>query len=219
MSDEPFNYSGKLSFLYRACFDARLQRADLAVLAVMTEHANRFTGRCHPSVQRIVDTSGIPKTTALRSIRRLEDAGWIEAKRRNGAQSEYELTSPGDGTGSGGDTGAASGTGAKSNLQRGRTGATPGTDPVPVPGHEQRLFKSNKGGGATRAFDRSVKQQTHAPAATYVTPSPIQPERPKHERDIEWIRQQRDLLGTITAEEADRLISEIRAEHATQTTN
>lgn len=138
-ANAPFSYSGKLAFLRRACCDTRLVQSDLAVLSVLIDHANKITGIAdYQSVTRIVTESGVPKTTAIRAIRRLEGAGWIVPNKRFGATSSYALTGATTGTSS------TAGTGAISNLLRGKTGATTGTGPVPRPEHIQGLQEKQK---------------------------------------------------------------------------
>lgn len=138
MADEPFNYSGKLAYLRRVCVDPRLQRTVVAVAAVLIDYADKNTGRCYPSVARIVQESGVPKTTTLRALRRMEEFGWLITERRNGAQSSYTLTSSDTGTGATVGTGASwNQTGAIQNLRVGRTGPDTGTEAVPTPEPEQ----------------------------------------------------------------------------------
>lgn len=130
----PFGYSGKLEFLRRACCDGRLLQSDLAVLSVLVDHANKTSGIAdYQSIARIVGESGIPRTTAIRAVQRLEEAGWIVPEKRFGAISSYALTGSTPGTGS------AHGTGAIRNLQRGKTGSAHGTGPVPHTEHIQGL--------------------------------------------------------------------------------
>lgn len=140
--NEPFNYSGKLTFLRQACIDSSLIRTDLAVLAVMLDYVKRDTGVCFPSVATMVRESGVPRTTVLRSIKRLEDARWLSADRRNGASTRYVLTSPVSGTSPVGGTGATwNATGATQVL---RTGPVHGTEAVPS-ADPQPEVKANQG--------------------------------------------------------------------------
>lgn len=87
--DPPLNYSGKLWRLGRICRDKRLSQAAIAVAAVLIEHADRYSGRCYPSVSRIVTESGLPRTNVLRALKALESTGWIIVERRTGATSTY----------------------------------------------------------------------------------------------------------------------------------
>lgn len=147
----PFSYSGKLAFLRSACCDTRLVQSDLAVLSVLVDHANKVTGIAdYQSVTRIVAESGVPKTTAIRAIRRLEGAGWIVPAKRFGVTSSYVLTGADIGTGS------TAGTGAISNLLRGKTGATTGTGPVPHPEHIQGLQEKQKLQGKSTRMKTTV---------------------------------------------------------------
>lgn len=143
-----FSYSGKLSVMLAATRDPSLMRTDLAVLGVLMEHADRNSGEAFPSVARLVGESGVPKTTTLRALKRLEASGWMRVERRQGAHSTYWLTGPADGTSKESSTGAthgtspAGGTGAIQSRNRChpglRTGSTHGTNPVPHVGPEQR---------------------------------------------------------------------------------
>ncbi len=129
---KPFNYSGKLAVLIAASRDPRLTRADVAVLSVIVDHASQQTGEAYPSVNRIVQEAGVPRTTVLRALQRIEAAGWVRAERRQRMRSTYWLTGITHGT----RTGAIS----KRNwchLRRG-TGATDGTKLVPPTDPEQR---------------------------------------------------------------------------------
>jgi hypothetical protein len=143
MSDEPFTYSGKLAFLRRVCVDPRLQRTAVAVVAVIVDHAHRSTGRTHVSVATIVAESGVPKSTALRALRRLEELGWLSAEKRFGTSSNYTLTSATAGTGPDVGTGVIwNATGAIQNLRKGKTGPDAGAGPVPNSGHKQEDLKA-----------------------------------------------------------------------------
>lgn len=153
MGDERFNYSGKLEFLRRICVDPRLQRTAVAVASVIVDHADRRSGVAYPSVARIVTESGVPKSTALRAIRRLEETGWVTSDRRMGALTHYRLTGPEAGTGSEFGTGANwNATGAIQNLRRGKTGPDGDTKVVPMPGPKQ---KSSKATGIEQRTDAS----------------------------------------------------------------
>lgn len=143
MADERFNYSGKLAFLQRLCIDPRLQRTAVAVAAVIVDHANRVTGQTHVSVATIVTASGVPKSTALRALRKLEECGWLESDKRFGASSNYRLTGPDSDTGPDAGTGANwNATGAIQNLRKGLTGPDAGAGPVPMSGHKQKDLKA-----------------------------------------------------------------------------
>lgn len=145
MADEPFNYSGKLQYLQQACWIPGLVRADLAVLAAIVHHANMQSGATYASVAALVSMSGVPRSTALRSIRRLEARGQLVAERRFGATTTYSLTRAAPGTGPEVGTGAISNqTGAIQNLRRGQTGPERDTEPVPAPGHKQKIKQSNR---------------------------------------------------------------------------
>ena len=112
----PWGYSAKVKFAIRMMRDRRLNPSALAVGSVLIDHANRKSGKCFLKVATIVDESGVPRSTALRSLQALESTGWIETDKRFGAVSNYQLTGPEDGTG------PTVGTGVNLNLRRGGTG-------------------------------------------------------------------------------------------------
>ena len=138
--DPPLNYSGKLWRLGRICRDKRLSQAAIAVAAVLIEHADRYSGRCYPSVSRIVTESGLPRTNVLRALKALESTGWIIVERRTGATSHYVLT------GATGDTSATHGTGTTHGSDESQTGTTHGTEPVPrMAPKQKRKAKATEG--------------------------------------------------------------------------
>lgn len=130
MSNDVFEYSGKLAHLYQLCRDKRLVASVLAVASVLIEYANKTTRIAYPSIATIVAESGVPKTTAIRALRRLEECGYLIADRRNGAHSVYTLTSPAHGTGA-----TWNATGATRGLQ---TGPAHGTEAAPSTEPEQK---------------------------------------------------------------------------------
>lgn len=136
---EPFNYSGKLSYLQRVCRDPRLTRTATAVASVLVEYADRNTGKAYPSIDRIVEETGIGKSTCIRGIKLLEQCEHLTAARRAGSNNLYILTGSEGGTSAGLGTGVSwNATGVISNLRAGKTGVTTGTDPAPTPEPEQR---------------------------------------------------------------------------------
>lgn len=156
VTGEPFNYSGKLAFLRKVCCDPGLRRTDVAVMSVLVDYANVTTGVAFPSIATIVAESGVPKTTTIRALRRLEDAHWLTANKRNGANSTYTLT--GSGTGAGSDTGTGAiwnQTGAIQNLRVGKTGSDTGAEAVPTPEPEQKKAKAT---GRTEAADADASR-------------------------------------------------------------
>lgn len=153
MADEPYSYSGKLDYLCRLARDRRLTQAAIAVATVLVDHANKETGQCFPSVATIIARAGVPKTTTIRALRLLEEAGWIAADKRNGAVTHYTLTGAMHGTGSVGGTGAISG------LKRGQTGSTHGTEAVPSTEPEQKEKQKQQGKTRSRATPRVTFDQ------------------------------------------------------------
>lgn len=150
MADELFNYTGKLNYLFGVCRDNRLTKSAIAVTTVLVDYADKRTGACYPSIDRIVSESGVPRTTAIKSLKRLAQLGHMEATKKVGAISNYLLTRPDTGTRSDSGTRAIpDATSAISNLRRGKTGPARGTDPVPAPEHEQE-----------KAIEATSKEQT-----------------------------------------------------------
>lgn len=145
MADDLYNYSGKLAYLQAVCRDARLGRSELAVMSILIEHADKVTGSCYPSIGRMVDTGKVSKSSAIRALRKLEEAGWIQASKRNGALTNYTLTGVTGGTGIVLGTGVVSAkTGVIQNLRRGPTGSERDTEAVPGVTPEQEKNKSNR---------------------------------------------------------------------------
>jgi hypothetical protein len=141
MTDDPFNYSGKLAYLRRLCIDPRLRRTAVAVAAVIVDHANMAYGETYVSVATIIAESQVPRSTALRALRSLERFGWLVTQKRFGTSSNYRLTSPDAGAGSDIGTGVNwNATGAIQNLRRGQTGSDVGVGPVPASGHKQKTL-------------------------------------------------------------------------------
>lgn len=157
MSEDLFNYSGKLVYLARVCRDARLTKSAIAVSTVLVEYADKRTGACYPSIERIVAESGVPRTTTIKSLKRLVQLGHMEAIKRLGANTNYLLTSSDSGTSSGSGTRAIpNATSAISNLRRGKTSPARGTDPVPAPEHKQE-----------EAIQATGKEQTERVASRF----------------------------------------------------
>lgn len=139
---DAFNYSAKLDYLQGICRDARLTRSAIAVASVLVEYAHKRTGEAYPSIARIVEESGVPRTTCLRAIRQLEDCAHLSASRKQGAQSLYLLTHSTSGTSStDGTSPTQDATSAIQDAGLSSTGSTHGTDPVlPMdPEQEEKL--------------------------------------------------------------------------------
>ncbi len=73
-------------------FDAyRLLRPRLwPVMQVLVAHADR-AGRCWPSVRRIADLTGVPRSTVSRYLAALERAGHLSRTRRPGSVFVYQI--------------------------------------------------------------------------------------------------------------------------------
>lgn len=154
-----WSYSEKLALMLRLSRDRRLTQSAIAVASVLVDRADKATGRAFPSVASIVADSGVPKSTAIRALQALEQAGWVTAEKRFGAVSHYLLTGPEDGTGS------TPGTGANLNLRRGGTGPEDGTNRFHARDTEQKEEdQKQQGRAALRASpaDSGSKGQTFA---------------------------------------------------------
>lgn len=157
----PWGYSAKVKFAIRMMRDRRLNPSALAVGSVLIDHANRKSGKCFLKVATIVEESGVPRSTALRSLQALESTGWIETDKRFGAVSNYLLTGPEDGTG------PTVGTGVNLNLRRGGTSPDGETNRSHGRDTEQGLEQEDQkqqGRAALRASpaDSGSKGQTFA---------------------------------------------------------
>ena len=103
----------KFEALCAACCDPRLARGDLAVLAVILQHANNQTGKAWPGVNRIAAVANIDRSSAMRSIAKLERAGLVEVDRsKRGRSNTYRPRTPTSGADATSRTGATSGAGA-----------------------------------------------------------------------------------------------------------
>ena len=145
MADDLYNYSGKLAYLQAVCRDPRLGRSELAVMSILVEHADKAKGTCYPSIARMVETAQVSKSAAIRALRKLQEAGWIQASKRNGALTNYTLTGVIGATGVILGTGVIHAqTGVIQNLHRGPTGSERDTEAVPGMTPEQGKSKSNR---------------------------------------------------------------------------
>jgi len=115
-----WSFSERLDLLMTACRDASIKRTDVAVLSVILEHANTTTGEAWPGMTRICELAGMSKQTAIRSISRIESAGYITVERTFGRVNRYTLTGPPADTGNSPRTGNTWGkTGNTSGLRTG----------------------------------------------------------------------------------------------------
>jgi hypothetical protein len=193
MSDDLFPYSQKLVYLSDVCRDARLTRAALAVSSVLVQYADKRTGACYPSIERIVAESGVPRTTAIKALKRLGQLGHMQITRRDGANNNYLLTSPDSGTSSGSETRSISNaTSAVSNLRRGKTRPDHGTDPVPAPEHKQRE--------AIEAIGKEQTERVGSRFDEFYLAYPRKEGRPKAEKA--W-------MGAKLDKHADRILADV----------
>lgn len=57
---------------------AKLKPAQFMILACIKAHQNRFTGESEAGAKRLCQVSGIGRTTVFKSLKVLEEKGWIE---------------------------------------------------------------------------------------------------------------------------------------------
>jgi len=85
----------KFEALAGACCDPRLARGDVGVLAVILRHANAASGAAWPGVNRIAAQANIDRSSVMRSIGKLERAGFIEVDRgHRGRSNTYRPCMP-----------------------------------------------------------------------------------------------------------------------------
>lgn len=68
-----------------------LTPTDKLVLLALVNHLNDETGACYPSWDRLATRTGLSRRTISRTIARLEDEGFIDATRKPGTSTRYEL--------------------------------------------------------------------------------------------------------------------------------
>lgn len=80
-----------------ASIDPRLSRADVGVLGALLEHVDSDSGEAHPGLERIAVLASVVRSTATRSLRRLESCGYFNRERSKGGPSSrttvYRLSS------------------------------------------------------------------------------------------------------------------------------
>ena len=141
--------SGRLSIIpAEAVFDDRLSRPELRVLCALGTFADR-EGRCWPATTTLAQKLGSTTRQIRRSLRRLEEFGHVQTKRRPGQRSFYTIAlqgsdpghpgsgvGPDPGHGSSGDPGHGS-SGVESNPGHPGSGGedtqVPGTPDTQVP--------------------------------------------------------------------------------------
>ena len=61
------------------------------VMVSLGLHRNGQTGRCDPSVDRMVEQTGVSRWSVMRAIKALETRGRLRCERRNGARTSYTI--------------------------------------------------------------------------------------------------------------------------------
>ncbi|WCE03164.1 helix-turn-helix domain-containing protein [Pseudoxanthomonas sp. JBR18] len=90
MPNEPYNLLSRYKMIEEALSDVRLSKGDCAVLSVILSHVDA-DGEAWPGMKRICDRARIQKRSAIRSVQRLEDAGYLTVDRVTGRSNTYQL--------------------------------------------------------------------------------------------------------------------------------
>ncbi|UYK81408.1 helix-turn-helix domain-containing protein [Xanthomonas sacchari] len=88
MPHEPFNLLARYQLIERALQDARLSKGDCAVLSVILSHLDP-DGEAWPGMARICSMARIQKRSAIRSVQRLEETGYLTVDRTIGRSNTY----------------------------------------------------------------------------------------------------------------------------------
>lgn len=75
---------------FRALQDRRLRPSDKLALAALGGHTDT-TGRCWPSIAKLMECSGLRERTVQRALKRLEEAGYLQIERREGRSTVYRV--------------------------------------------------------------------------------------------------------------------------------
>jgi DNA-binding MarR family transcriptional regulator len=82
---------------HKAAWRAKLQAVDKLVLLCLADHADHF-GRCWPSIARIGELCGVHRSSVMRSLKALEQAGHISIERTFGRPNRYVVQALDSGT-------------------------------------------------------------------------------------------------------------------------
>jgi hypothetical protein len=74
--------SAKLDWITATAYDKQLSPNAFRVGVIIAQHVNEKTGRAYPSEQLIADRAGISRHTVMRSVKLLQDTGWLRIKRK-----------------------------------------------------------------------------------------------------------------------------------------
>jgi len=78
--------------LLQACLvDDTLCSTAKNLFGLLLDHLNSRTGQCNPSVARLAALLSLSRHAIMRSIAELENRGWVEADRKQGKRTDYEL--------------------------------------------------------------------------------------------------------------------------------
>jgi len=74
--------------------DQRLRPIEKLTYLALTYFANNETQACFPSIQKLVEITGLSRRSIFKAIKRLEELGYIHIERHQGGSSTYYLLDP-----------------------------------------------------------------------------------------------------------------------------
>lgn len=78
--------------LLQACLvDDTLCSTAKNLFGLLLDHLNSRTGQCNPSIARLASLLSLSRHAIMRSLAELESRGWVEADRKQGRRTDYEL--------------------------------------------------------------------------------------------------------------------------------
>lgn len=77
------------AFVNQEFRESGLSSSALVVWLCILGHRNRTTGKCNPGVDRVVRLTGLSRSSVLRAIAGLENAGWLLVRKDQGRSNSY----------------------------------------------------------------------------------------------------------------------------------
>jgi hypothetical protein len=71
-----------MDWMTAAAYDRRLKPSDFRIAFVIAQHINEKTGKAFPSREEIADKANTSVPTVARTIRLLQDTGWLTIRRK-----------------------------------------------------------------------------------------------------------------------------------------